>query len=254
MLTNDEAGSTARGVITPVRVAAILLPIVTSAILAGFREEIPTAAAVLVLVLAVVAAAATGDRAAGLLAAVSAGAAFDFFLTEPYQRFTIEDPDDIQVAVLLVFIGVAVTELALWGHRQQARAARRSGYLEGVLGTARVVSAGDTPPEVVVDVVAHQIAEVLGADSCEFVAGPVRDSRIALLDHEGNLTRDEHDVDVERIGLPTNEHIALVVRRGTQPLGHFLVTSTTKVTYPTREQRRIAVLLADQVAPVVASG
>ena len=132
-------------VVTPVRVAAILLPIVTSAILAGFREEIPTAAAVLVLVLSVVAAAATGDRAAGLLAAVSAGAAFDFFLTEPYQRFTIEDPDDIQVAVLLVLIGVAVTELALWGHRQQARAARRSGYLEGVLGTARAVSAGDTP-------------------------------------------------------------------------------------------------------------
>ena len=95
---------------------------------------------------------------------------------------------------------------------------------------------------------------MLGADSCEFVAGPVRDSRIALLDHEGNLTRDEHDVDVDRVGLPTNEHIALVVRRGTQPVGHFLVTATTKVTYPTREQRRIAVLLADQVAPVVATG
>ena len=240
--------------VTPVRVAAILLPIVTCAILAGFREEIPAASAVLVLVLSVVAAAATGDRAAGLLAAVSAGAAFDFFLTEPYQHFTIEDPDDIQVAVLLVLIGVAVTELALWGHRQQARAARRSGYLEGVLGTARAVSAGDTPPEVVVDVVAQQIAEVLGADTCAFVAGPVRDARIALLDHGGNLTRGEHDVDVDRVGLPTNEHIALVVRRGTQPVGHFLVTATTKVTYPTREQRRIAVLLADQVAPVVATG
>ena len=47
----------------------------------------------------------------------------------------------------------------------------------------------------------------------------MRDSRIALLDHEGNLTRDEHDVDVDRVGLPTNEHIALVVRRGSSRSG-----------------------------------
>ena len=51
---------------------------------------------VLVLVVWVVAAAATGDRPAGVLAAVSAGAWFDFFLTEPYLRFTIADADDIK--------------------------------------------------------------------------------------------------------------------------------------------------------------
>ena len=253
-MLSEEPVSPRRGLTTPIRVAATMLPIVTCAILAAFRESIPAASAVLVLVLWVVAAAATGDRAAGLLASVSAAVAFDFFLTEPYQRFTIEDPDDIQVAVLLVLIGVAVTELALWGHRQQSGAARRSGYLDGVLGAARTVSEGDTPPEVVVDVVARQIAEVLGADGCRFIAGPVRDARIALLDHEGNVTRAERDVDVDRVGLPSNEDIALVVRRGSQSVGHFLVTASTKVTYPTREQRRIAVLLADQVAPVVAAG
>ena len=99
----------------------------------------------LVLVLWVVAAAATGDRIAGMLAAVSGGVWFDFFLTEPYRRFTIADPDDVEATVLLVLIGLGVTEIALWGYRQQAGAARRSGYLEGVLGAARVVSEGDTP-------------------------------------------------------------------------------------------------------------
>ena len=39
-------------------------------------------------------------------------------------------------------IGVAVTELALWGRRQQAHAARRSGYLDGVLSAAATVSRG----------------------------------------------------------------------------------------------------------------
>ena len=227
------------------------LPLVTCATLYGFREDIPAATAVLVLVLWIVAAAATGDRIAGILAAVCAGAAFDFFLTEPYLRFTIDDPDDIEAAVLLVLIGIAVTEIALWGHRQQAGAARRSGYLDGVLGAARAVSEGDTPPDVVIDVVARQIAEVLGADSCRFVAGPIHDARIALLDHDGILIRGGRAVDVDRVGLPTDELIALVVRRGSRTAGHFLVTAATRTSYPSREQRRVAVLLADQIAPAV---
>ena len=118
---------------TLVRSVAALLPLVTCAILAGFRDSITAATAALVLVLWVVAAAASGDRVAGVLAALSGGIWFDFFLTEPYQRFTISDPDDVEVTVLLVVIGVAVNEIALWGRRQQAGAARRSGYLEGVV-------------------------------------------------------------------------------------------------------------------------
>jgi K+-sensing histidine kinase KdpD len=199
-------------------------------------------------VLWVVAAAASGDRFAGVLAALSGGVWFDFFLTEPYQRFTIADPDDIEATVLLVLIGVGVTEIALWGHRQQAGAARRSGYLEGVLGAARIVSEGDTPASTLVDVVGRQITEVLGANSCRYIAGPIHDARIALLDHDGVVTRGGHAVDVEKSGLPYNEYVALLVRRGPRVIGHFLVTATTNVTYPSKERRQVAVLLADQVA------
>jgi K+-sensing histidine kinase KdpD len=233
---------------TPARIGALVLPLVSCAILSTLRDTITAATAVLVLVLWVVAAAASGDRIAGLLAAVSGGVWFDFFLTEPYQQFTIADPDDIEATVLLVLIGACVTEIALWGHRQQGRAARRSGYLEGVLGTAKVVSEGDAPASAVIEVVARQISDVLGADGCRFVAGPVHDTRIALLDHEGVLTRGGHIVDVDRLGLPADELIALLVRRGSVVVGHFLVTATTKVAYPSREQCRVAVLLADQVA------
>ena len=85
---------------TPIRLAAVLLPLVTSAILSTLRDSVAAASAVLILVLWVVAA-ASGDRLAGLLAAVSSGAWFDFFLTEPYQRFTIADPGDIEATILL---------------------------------------------------------------------------------------------------------------------------------------------------------
>jgi K+-sensing histidine kinase KdpD len=222
--------------------------------LSTLRDSITAAPAVLILVLWVVAAAATGDRVAGLLTAVSGGAWFDFFLTEPYQRFTIADSHDVEATILLVVISMGVTEIALWGHRQQARAARRSGYLEGVLGAARLVSEGDTPASALVQLVARQIADVLGANGCRYIERPIYDTRIAVLDHDGDLTRGEHTVDVDRLGMPSDEYVAIPVRRGSRVVGHFLVTATSQVTYPTREQRRVAVLLGDQVAATVDRG
>jgi K+-sensing histidine kinase KdpD len=236
---------------TPARIGAVVLPLVTCALLAGFRESVTNETAVLLLVLWVVAAAASGDRVAGVLAALSGGLWFDFFLTQPYLRFTIDDPDDVEATALLLLIGLLVTEVALWGHRQHAQASRRSGYLEGVLGTARTVAEGDVPVDALIAVVAREITEVLGAETCRYRAGPVHDARIAVMDHDGVVTRGDHAVDVDRTGLPTNEHVALLVRRGTQVMGHFLVSTPTRVTFPSREQRRVAVLLADQVAAAV---
>lgn len=232
----------------PIRLGALAFPAATCAVLSTLRDSITAATAVLVLVLWVVAAAASGDRLAGVLAAISGAVWFDFFLTEPYLRFTIADSDDIEATVLLVLIGMGVTEIALWGHRQQGKAARRSGYLAGVLGAARIVAEGDAPVATVVDVVGSQITHVLDADSCRFVAGPIDDPRIALVDHDGVVTRGGRPVDVDRVGLPHDEYVALLVRRGPRVIGHFLVTATTKVTYPSKERRQVAVLLADQVA------
>ena len=234
-----------------VRTAALLLPLATCAVLATMRDSVTSATAVLVLVVWVVAAAATGDRIAGVLAALSGGAWFDFFLTEPYHRFTVDDADDIEAMVLLIVIGLVVTEVALWGRRQQAQASRRSGYLDGVLSAAAKVAEGDAPRTTIIDLVAQHITEVLGGDRCKFVDGQVHDPRNALLDHDGALTRGGHEVNVDRDGLPVDEYVAVPVHRGARVLGHFLVTSASHVAYPSLEQRRIAVLLADQVAVVL---
>ena len=154
--------------------------------------------------------------------------------------------------MLLVVIGVIVTEIALWGRREQARAARRSGYLDGVLSTAKSVAEGDTPTSALIDVVARQIVEVLNVDDCRFVPGEVRDKRLALLDQDGTVTRNGNVVDVVRSGLPFDEEIAVVVRRGPKVLGHFVITAATRIVRPSRQQLRVAVLLADQVAPALA--
>ena len=231
-----------------VRVAAVAMPLLSCAVLSLVRDQVTAASSVLVLVMWVVAAAATGDRVAGVLAALSGAVWFDFFLTQPYLRFTINDSDDVEAVALLVLIGLAVSEIALWGHRQQAEAARRSGYLDGVLGAARSVAEGNVPPEVVVEFVAENITDVLAADTTRYVPGPIQDSRVCVLDHDGVLTRDGRPSDVGRVGLPTNEYVAVPVQRGAHMVGHFLVTATSHVAYPSRERRRVAVLLADQVA------
>jgi GAF domain-containing protein len=74
---------------------------------------------------------------------------------------------------------------------------------------------------------------------------------VAVLDHDGEVTRGDHAVDVDRVGLPSNDFIAIPVRRGSRVVGHFLLTATSHATYPSAEQRRVAVLLADQVAAAV---
>lgn len=246
----ERFGSNPAGRRSVARVAAVVLPFVAGAVLAAFRDDVTNATSVLVLVLIVVGAAATGDRVAGLLAAVSAGAGFDFFLVPPFHTFTIDNHDDIETAMLLVLISGAVTEVALWGRRQQARASRRSGYLDGLLNTARAVAEGTAPGSAVTDLVARQITEVLDADEAHFVKGPVHDSRIAVLDHDGVLVRNARHVDVDRVGLPTDEYTAVPVRKGPHEVGHFLLTAASHVAYPTQEQRRVAILLADQVAAV----
>lgn len=233
------------------RAAGLLLPLGTCAVLAGLGDPVTQATAALILVLWVVACAASGDRVAGLLAALSGGLWFDFFLTAPYHQLAISDSDDLEVTILLVVIGGVVTEIALWGRRQQARAARRTGYIDGVLSTASAVAEGDTPTPVVLDLVSQQISDVLDVDGCRFVPGPVDDPRLARLDQGGVVTRDGHQVDVVRRGLPFDEETAIPVRRGATVLGYFVITSATRIVRPSQQQLRVAVLLADQVAPAL---
>ena len=96
-------------------VASVVVPLAVAALLSLVREQVSTAAGVLVLVLVVVAASSTGVRLAGFLAALASGVSFDLFLTQPYGTLAVSNPDDVEALVLLLTVGFAVTELALWG-------------------------------------------------------------------------------------------------------------------------------------------
>jgi K+-sensing histidine kinase KdpD len=150
--------------------------LVVAALLSLVRDSVSAAAAVLVLVLVVVAASSTGVRAAGLVAALSSGVFFDLFLTRPYGTLAVDNPDDVEALVLLLAVGVAVTELALWGRRQQAGSSRMLGYLDGVLSTAEKVAARDPDPA---DLVAVVTAELTGL--LDWTAAGIRRSHLSCV-------------------------------------------------------------------------
>lgn len=223
---------------------ALVTPLVVAALLSLARDSVSAATGVLILVLVVLIAAASGDRVAGLVAAIGAGLWFDFFLTEPYQTFTISDPDDIEAAVLLVVIGAAVTEVALWGRHQAAQASRDAGYLEGVLETAALAQEVTNQQELA-SFIADRIAQVLGASACRYQSGDLVDPRIPVLGIDGQLRISGQTLPVDRDGLPTTVEVAILP----DPAGHgyFLLSSGDRVARPTIAQRRLAAHLAEQL-------
>jgi K+-sensing histidine kinase KdpD len=240
---------------------AAAAPLVVCAVLSVFRDSVANTNAALALVLLVVAAASTGIRLAGLVAALSCAAWFDFFLTEPYHLFTITDPADVETAALLVLVGIAVSEIALWGRRQQAKASREQGYLDGVLTTAATVGAGHRPTTSLVDEVCAQIVDVLQLDDCRFDLRRIDPGSadtgtapiLATLNGDATMTYNGLPYDVQRHGLPTDSEIALPVQSGGLVRGRLLLTAATRVSRPTTEQLRIAVALASQVGAALST-
>jgi K+-sensing histidine kinase KdpD len=229
-------------------VAAALGPVALCAAMYPFRESLTPATAALAIVLVVVAAAATGQRWGGAVAAVAGALSFDFFLTEPYLTLTIQDPDDVEVTVLLVVIGLAVSEVALWGRRQQDVASARAGYLDGVLEASGAVALRRGTDAQLTDEIARRIAVVLDLTDCRYVAGRPHDTRYAVMHRDGIVERAGRVVEVQRDGLPFDELTVLPVVDGEEVLGHFVLTAASRISRPTSEQCRVAVLLADQVA------
>ena len=235
----------------PVLAASVLVPPAVCALLIPFRDNFDNANLALLLVVVVVAVAAFGVRPAGILAAVSSAVWFDFFLTVPYYRFEIEHRDDIETTILLVVIGAAVTEIAIWGRRQQARASRHRGYLDGVITTSQAVAAGGSTDELI-DRVRFELTVVLGIDGAKFVAGD-KQMQAPRLNADGSVTRDGQVLKVERDGLPTDAEIELLVQHAGTVRGRFLLTAAARITRPDLEQRLVAVALADQVGAALSS-
>jgi K+-sensing histidine kinase KdpD len=198
--------------------AALAAPLAAAAILLPFRASWPNTNVALLLVVVVVAVAAIGNRVAGAIAAIGAAVWFDFFFTLPYERFIIRSSADVTTFVLLLVVGVAVSQLAAYARRLKVVAITDAGYLAQIHQTAALTQTAKSPEDVV-DHVREQLAGLL---------------------------------DVENAGLP-GAQIELRVSGGGQYYGRFMMRPKPG-SRPSLQARLVAVTLAEQTGRALAAG
>lgn len=222
--------------------AALAAPLVVVAVLLPFRASWSNTNVALLLVVAVVAVAALGNRVAGALAAVSAAAWFDFFFTRPFERFAIARPADVTTAVLLLLVGLAVSQLAARARRLQVIAITDAGYLAQIHDTAELTQTARSP-DAVVDHVKQQLTGLLDLQACRFEYGSLL-GHPPRLEPDGTVMAGQRRWNVELAGLPEDE-IELRTFGNGQFYGRFMLQPKPG-SRPSLQARLVAVTLADQ--------
>ena len=222
--------------------AALAAPLVVVAVLLPFRASWSNTNVALLLVVAVVAVAALGNRVAGALASVSAAAWFDFFFTRPFERFAIAKPADVTTAVLLLLVGLAVSQLAARARRLQVIAITDAGYLAQIHDTAELTQTARSP-DAVVDHVKQQLTGLLDLQACRFEYGSLL-GHPPRLEPDGTVMAGQRRWNVELAGLPEDE-IELRTFGNGQFYGRFMLQPKPG-SRPSLQARLVAVTLADQ--------
>jgi hypothetical protein len=223
-------------------VAGLLLPLAAAAILLPFRSSWSNTNVALLLVVVIVGVSAIGSRVAGVVAALSAVAWFDFFFTVPYYQFAIRGSADLTTAILLLVTGLAVAQLAARARRLKVVTITDASYL-ALIHEAAAMSAAARSPAMIVDYVNDQLVGLLGLESARFEYG-------ALLGHpprlepDGSVTAGRIPWDVEAAGLPLEE-IELRTFGNGRYYGRFMLKARPDAR-PPLQARLVAVTLADQ--------
>ncbi|MEU2672566.1 DUF4118 domain-containing protein [Streptomyces sp. NPDC007164] len=231
--------------VTAAALAGVLAPLLIALALVPFRPSVTHTNAALLLVVAVVAVAALGSRLAGAVAALSAAAWFDFFHTEPYQSFHIQDRADIESAVLLLAVGLIVSQLAARARTLEWVAVTDASHLERLHGTTRMARFSNSADDVV-HRVRQELTEVLELRECRFEYGALI-GRPPRLDPDGGVYVPGWIWDVDRQGWPDGE-IELRATAHGHYQGRFMMTPEPGAAPPPLEARLVAVDLAAQAA------
>jgi K+-sensing histidine kinase KdpD len=227
--------------------AALVLPLGVAALLVPFRGDFANTASALILVAAIVAVAALGNRFSGFVATVGATLWFDVFLTQPYERLAITHRPDIETAVCLFVVGIIVTDLAARNRHHRATATEEADYVGLIYEVSELVASG-APATDVREQVRRALVDLLQLRACRYEVG--LDARPMMrLEHDGHVLLGGRVWGVERMGLPGPEIELLVQNRG-QALGRFVLTPTPGYEVPL-QPRVVAVALADQVGAAI---
>ena len=223
--------------------AALVVPPLFVLIMVPFRDTLGSQNVALILMAAVVAVSATGRRLAAITAAVSSAVWFDFFLTQPYYSFAIDRHEDIISVVLLIAAGLIVSQVAIWGRRQQHHAERTISEVSAVRAIAEMV-ATEEPHDLVIMTAAFWLKELLHLRDCRYDDGPNLDGE-AEISPDGTVHVGSLRWAAGTQGLPGPD-VRLAVRLGDGVVGSFVLEPTPGE--PVSEDRLFtATAIADEV-------
>ncbi len=228
---------------------AVLGPISVSLALVPVRSDIRPSNVSLVLVLVVLGAAVVGGRGPAALAALVSALSFDLFFTRPYGSFTIANRDDVETAVLLLLVGLAVAELVVRSRRSQQVAVQSRIEVDRMRRLAELAAGGESTGELV-RIVQRELMTLLPLDGCRFERPPFPTTLPRLQHGHVHVPAEREEGTDEG---PSRE-VELPVWGEGREVGRFVLclrSGTTGITLPI-EARRIAVALADQLGTLIA--
>jgi hypothetical protein len=155
--------------------SALVLPVGVAAAFIPLRDHVAAADIALLLAVVILVAATLGGRLTGAAAAVEAAVSFDLFFTRPYYSLRINRAEDVETAVLMLIVGVAIGEIVTRGKRHRFAARVSRSNLERVSRITELAAGGE-PPGRLIRVARKELMDLLEVDDCEFERPPFLDS------------------------------------------------------------------------------
>lgn len=218
--------------------------ILVAAMMVPLRDRVGSANMALVLVLVVIGAAATGGRVAGAITAITASLSFNFFYTKPYMDLRIHAMRDVLTVVLILAVGLAVGELGVARSRQSATRRSHLASMRSLEQVGALVSGGAKADEVW-PATREALVTTLRVRGAIFEP-LASQTTLPEIERDGRIDVSDKRYRGDGFALP-DEGVALPVEAAGVRLGQIVLDPDPEVGV-TREQRRTAVALADQLA------
>ena len=146
---------------------------------------------------------------------------FDFFFTLPYGRFTIARAADITTFILLLVVGLAVSQLAARARRLMVITITDARYLALIHETAALAQS-PRAADLITGHVRDQLTSLVDLQECRYEPGILL-GHPPCLEPDGIIRTSHGRRDTETSGLPGPETELRVLSNG-QYLGRFMLT------------------------------
>jgi hypothetical protein len=163
--------------------SATVLPIAVAAAFIPLRDHVAATDVALLLTVVILIAAIQGGHVLGAVAAVFAALSFDLFFTQPYYSLRIDRAEEIETAVLMLIVGVAIGEIVTRSKRDRFAAHVSRSNLERVSRITELAAGGE-PPGRLIRVARRELLDLLDLTGCEFERSPFFDA-LPRLGHSG---------------------------------------------------------------------